>query len=158
MNTISPKELPRAFEALYKDKSAAALAFESKDSFEMAYLARWSVVETTVKLITHAEACQLLRLQLDEWSRFLDKPNRKSPNPIRHFPTDAAKSKLPTATELKKQFATALNLLELLDPAKKYRKKRNAIAHSAEAFAQASTYEEYKAKVQTATDELRKAL
>jgi hypothetical protein len=41
---------------------------------------------------------------------------------------------------------------------KKFREKRNSIAHSAEAFGQRATYEEYKDKVAAATGELREAL
>lgn len=158
MDTHDTKMMLQALEELHQERDAAAIAFETKESFEMAYMARWSVVETSVKRIVYADACSSLRLQLEEWRKFLDDPSRKTPSPIRHFPIESSKAKLPTAEELKKRYSTASNLLELLDSTKKFRKKRNSIAHSAEAFGQRATYETYKAKVATATEELREAL
>lgn len=158
MNINHSKKLLPALEKLYQERDELALLFESKDSFEMAYVARWSVVETLVKQIVYTEVCSSLGTQLEEWRRFLDQPGRKTPKSIRHFPIEPSKAKLPTAVELKKRYSTASNLLELLDPEKKYRRKRNSIAHSAEAFGHRATYEEYKAKVAAATAELRDAL
>jgi hypothetical protein len=158
MNPNDTKALRQALDELLQERDAAAIAFEAKESFEMAYVARWSVVETSVKRILYAEAVASLRPQLEEWQKFLDDPSRKAPNPIRHFPIDSSKAKLPTAEDLKKRYSAAPNLLELLDSTKKYRKRRNSIAHSAEAFGQRATYEEYKTKVAAATAELREAL
>jgi hypothetical protein len=158
MHPNDTKALLQALDELHQERDATAIAFETKESFEMAYVARWSVVETSVKRIVYAEACTTLGQQLEEWRKFLDEPSRKTPNPIRHFPIDSSKAKLPSSEELKKRYSSAPNLLELLDSTKKYRKRRNSIAHSAEAFGQRATYEEYKAKVTAATAELRKAL
>jgi hypothetical protein len=88
----------------------------------------------------------------------LHESSGKAPNPIRHFPIDSSNPKLPNAEHLKKRYSAAPNLLELLDSKKKFRKRRNSIAHSAEAFGQRATYEEYKDKVAAATGELREAL
>ena len=158
MNIIDTKALLQSLDSLHQERDAAALAFESKGSFEMAYVARWSVVEAMVKRVVHAELCASLRLQLDEWREYLDEPGTTAPKVIRQFPIEVSKAKLPTANDLREKFSKSSNLLELLDPIKKYRKKRNAIAHSADAFAQMSKYEEYKAKVAAATEELRQML
>ena len=64
------------------------------------------------------------------------------------------KSKYP---ELKGKL-NATHLLEVLDPDKKYRRKRNNIAHFAESFSKPATYEEYRAKLDAALAELRKFL
>jgi hypothetical protein len=158
MNLNDTKALLQALDALHKERDAAAVVFEAKDSFEMAYMARWSVVEMSVKRIVHAQACNSLRLRLEEWRKFLDEPNREAPNPILSFPIELSKAKLPSSKDLKKQYRAAPNLLDLLDSTQKYRKKRNSIAHSAEAFGQKATYDEYRAKVAAATSELRESL
>lgn len=158
MKTHQSIVLLQALEQLLQQREAVAIAFEAKDSFEMAYMARWSVVETFVKRIIYAEACESLSAKLEEWRKFLDDPREKTPNPIRHFPVEPSKSKLPSSEELKKRFSPSSNLVELMDSNKKFRKKRNSIAHSAEAFGQRATYEEYKAKVVAATEELRESL
>ena len=158
MHIRNPDKLLRALDDLSQQKTTAALHFEEMNSLEMAYLARWSVVESILKRVVHATACDSLRQQMDEWRAFLDEPTRKPPKLIRNVPTDPSKSSLPTSTDLNSHFASAPNLLELLDPDKKYRKKRNAIAHSAEAIGQKKTYEEYKAKVEGAIIELRTAI
>jgi hypothetical protein len=158
MSTPDPKQLLAALDALYAEKTCVALEFESRDSHEMAYLARWSVIETMLKSFFFATACQSLKPKIDEWKQFLDNPTRKIPQPIpmRDFPAERDKAKLPTPAELKTKFGSALNLLELLDPTKRYRRKRNSIAHTAEAFGPKTDYTEYKEKVELATAELRK--
>jgi len=158
MNPNDTNVLLLKLDQLLQERNSAAIEFEAKESFEMAYLARWSVVETTVKRILYAEAVASLRPKLEEWRKFLDEPSGKSPVPIRHFPVEPSRAKLPTAEDLKKRYSAAPNLLELLDSKKRFRKRRNSIAHSADAFGQRTTYEEYKDKVKAATGELREAL
>lgn len=150
--------LLQALDKLDQEREEVARAFESKQSFEMAYVARWSVVETLIKRIVYAEGCRSLRIQLQAWLEFIDGQTRKPPNAIRQFPIEPSKAKLPTSAELKLRYGNAKNLLELLDSTKKYRRRRNSIAHSAEPFAQRETYDEYKMKVVAAIGEMREVL
>ncbi len=146
------------FDSLAEARLLDAHRFEMQGSLEMAYLARWNVVEVAVKQHVYRSTCMSLRAKLNEWITFLDDPAKRTPPPIRTFPTDPTRTKLPISSELDKEFASALHLLELLDPTKKYRIKRNAIAHSAESFGRRTTYDEYKRKVEAATAELRESL
>lgn len=158
MNISDHDLLLRELEETYKEKSAIANAFEAKDSLEMAYVARWSVIEHMVKRITHSVDCLSLAGRLDQWMKYLEDKNRKLPDPIKSFPVDPARAKLPASTDLKAQLQDAPNLIELLDPSKKYRRKRNSIAHAADSIGKKATYDEYKAKVEAATVELRNIL
>lgn len=146
------------FARLEVERTHAAQVFEEKESFEMAFVARWSIVETVVKCVVADAGLQTLGKQLQEWMRFLDGSEKTRPRPIKRFPSAPEDSRLPVSSEIEKHFPSATDLLDLLDPSKKFRRKRNAIAHSADAFASRRTYEEYRAKVVAAIAELHAVL
>ena len=157
MNHLDTKHLVAFLDRLCVDRLTASTDYEAKNSYEMAYLARWSVIEGVIKEWAAIEQLDQFRPDLLAWHNYVSDTSLKRPAPIKRFPIDPARAKLPTIAELKGKL-NATHLLEVLDPDKKYRRKRNNIAHFAESFSKPATYEEYRAKLDAALAELRKFL
>ena len=156
---IPNDDLLKAFDKLHAKKIALAKDFETKQSFEMAYIALWSMIECNIKCFEHAVNQGLTNF--DIWISCLEElaqaqMNSDSDDSDLHEPL---RKNLPRQEFFLKFFgADAPALIELMDTKKKYRRKRNKIAHSAEPFGRRETYENYKAKTDQAINEFRDIL
>ena len=101
-----------------------AAAYEERDSFEMAFLSMWHVLECGLKA---------------------------------HFEIDIARG-MPQFRKIEDEFGGCENLLRVVNPKNKWRRRRNAIAHTGDDFGRAETYREYKHEVMNAIDDLHRAL
>lgn len=155
--SIRTESLSRLTE-LCKEKLPLAEKFELNQSFEMAYVARWSIIEQVTKHIAASASAIRLRSDLKAWLEYLDDPKRIRPAVIRSFVSDPVSAKLPQTSVLVEVLGEVPNLSDVLDTSKKFRRKRNAIAHDAEPFGSLQIYEDYKAKLESATLELKSAL
>jgi hypothetical protein len=131
---------------------------EQSENFGMAYLALWAIMEDFATRL--GPVCQRadLKKSLQEWLTFLSEEMLTTPTKISSGKFDLAKeatAKIPPISLLKVLLETeaAPNFYELLDPEKKYRKRRNLIAHSGEGVSK-KVHEEFKGKILLALNEI----
>jgi len=137
----------------------ASQEFENADSFEMAYIAKWSICEHIIKelyiwQINHQTYCLM-----KEWVAYFDllyasekadKPNTtKIGNII--FKTDSLPEFQKFIVEV---YKNCKELHMIMDPKGKYRKKRNEIAHNASKLQKDTYKQDYSPKIDEAIKEL----
>lgn len=129
---------------------ALQLGHEESENFGMAYLSLWAIVEYFATRL--GPICQRMELKhsLQAWQAFLNGETSTTPKKISSGKFDLASevtAKIPHESILQMLIASevAPNFYELLDSKKKYRNRRNSIAHSGEAISM-KVYEEFKAK------------
>lgn len=147
---------------LFLENKLKQLALKSQherdERFGVAYLALWNVLESFAKDV--APLCQRveLRMQLEDWIYFLRGDKKEKPKNItaEKFNINKVKyEKIPTASLLKILIKSSdgENFFEIIDPNKKYRKRRNNIAHSGEEPSK-DVYDEFNCKALRAIDEV----
>jgi len=148
------QRLQKHFSAKKGKQSELWLAYEQSKSYGMAYLALWAVLED------FAVPCQRLQLraELGAWLVHLDDVGSKAPPKISVGKFDIAKdrtAKIPAELQLHLALSleTAPQLYAALASKRKYRDKRNAIAHSGEVVS-AKVYEDFKAVALAAIAEI----
>lgn len=131
---------------------------ERSGNYSMAYLALWAVVEDFAKQL--GPKCQKIDLQtaLSSWLAYLDGNSPKQPQKISAGKFEIAKTssdKIPPDTLLAQVFykEAAPGFYEVLSTDGKYRKSRNAIAHSGEDISQ-KRHEGFKTQVFMAFSEI----
>lgn len=124
------------------------LAYEESKGYGMAYLALWAVIEDFA--VHLGPLCQRLQLrfELGAWLAHLDDCSSKAPFKISSGKFDIPKektAKIPPDSQLQLALPleTAPNLYAVIATKKKYRDKRNAIAHSGEDVS-IKVYEDFK--------------
>lgn len=110
---------------------------EKLNNLGMAYLATWSILESFAKEVAPLCRRAELRALLEGWLHFLDDNGPGNPKIISSgkFQIDKKESdKIPAESLLKILIDADLarNFYEVIDADKKYRKRRNVIAHSGE--------------------------
>ena len=152
------KQVELSFLDKKKKQLALQLAHEESENFGMAYLSLWAIVEDfAVRL---GPICQRVTLKrsLDEWLAFLNGHSSVLPRIISTGKFDLASevtAKIPPENLLTIIIAieVAPKFYELLDSKKKYRKRRNSIAHTGETVSK-EVYEDFKEKVFLALSEI----
>ena len=152
------QRLQEHFSAKNGKQSELWLSYEQSNSYGMAYLALWAVLEDfAVHLGPFCQRLQL-RAELGAWLVHLDDLDSKAPPKISTGKFDIAKdktAKIPAESQL--QLALSLEmgpqLYVALATKRKYRDKRNAIAHSGEVVS-VKVYEDFKAVALAAIAEI----
>ena len=121
---------------------------ESDENYGLAYLALWAVGENFAKNLGHTWQRVQLKAELGRWLDYLNGALPTRPSDILGSTFKQAASidvSLPNVKLLKLalplQFAP--QFYEVLDSDKKYRKRRNTVAHSGEPVS-VNTYQEFK--------------
>ncbi|MFN4318727.1 hypothetical protein [Acinetobacter parvus] len=146
------------FLGLRDEQLKLAQDYEKEASYEMAYVALWSVIEQTVKRVEEKRKYRELREKVVAWYEFFENELiTKSPAPIKAFDLDV--KTIPDLITIHKSLGEAPAISKLLNSqsgsgSTKYRERRNAIAHHAQKFKDASIYSDYKETALAAIAEL----
>lgn len=158
MNEFVRKKIKDTFVKKMQEQCAMRERHVKAERFGAAYLATWCIFESFAKEI--APECQRaeLRVLLNEWQSFLDGTSQNKPKPISSGKFDLSErrtQRIPSDGLLSQLVATedAVNFYELINSGKKFRKRRNAIAHSGEEPSK-DVYLEFDMKAQRAISEI----
>jgi len=159
--TFSPDEWAelRAYFHERRDKQLQLTEeHESSGSYGMAYLALWVALESFAKRLGPVGQRQELKEALSDWLRYLDSGGANKPDKISNGKFDIPKTetvKIPSESTLLKMFPrdSGPSFYLATDPKKKYRIRRNDIAHKAEAPS-SSVYADFKKVASKALEEI----
>ncbi len=145
------------FNRLRTEQIGIAANYEENQSYEMAYIALWSILETALKDITPQAKKVVLLKKVNEWKKHLEGNNNNTPKEIRSFQCTRS-DKIPAISLVEALLGDCPNIKEILKNeskhgSTKWRDKRNRIAHNAEGFHRLETYQEYKNKLLDGMDE-----
>ncbi|MFA0021171.1 hypothetical protein AB4354_22945 [Vibrio splendidus] len=150
------------FIQLRDEKVKLAEEYEQGKSYEMAYVALWSVTEHTVKQVEEHRKITDLRGKVAAWHYFFETETAtKRPAPIKSFSCEV--KNIPDIKLIQESLGSVPAITKLLQTkqkgkSSKYRDKRNAIAHQALKFGSDSVYLDYKATALAAIEELERTL
>ena len=152
----------RALQVQFADKCAMQSSLsdihEVSGAYGLAYLAHWAVLETFVKQLSITYERAKLQADLLKWAEFMNGASVVRPTELstaKYKPDTFLNAPLPS----RKQLALLITVDQaptfhlVLDPDQRYRKRRNAIAHSGESVS-VKVYEDFKAAVQVAIAEI----
>jgi len=131
---------------------------EANQNYGLAYLALWAVGENFAKNLGHTWQRVQLKADLGRWLDFLNGSVPTRPGDILASTFRQAASievSMPNVKLLKLALPLQFSpqFYEVLDSDKKYRKRRNTVAHSGESVS-ANTYQEFKVLATAAHEEL----
>jgi hypothetical protein len=126
--------------------------YEKSNCWSYAYLSRWVVLESGLKLIFDENNKLNIRALAEEWVNYLDGKSEKKPDNIKNFTLKT--QTIPPYSFLQNIFGTCNSIKKVLDSKGKYRPKRNRIAHKAEEFRSEKDYLEYKGLVDKAIKQM----
>lgn len=150
------------FIQLRDEKVKLAEEYEQGKSYEMAYVALWSVTEHTVKTVEELRKYKELRKQVLAWYEFFeDNYVTQRPRPIKSFVCEV--KNIPEIKLIQESLGAVPAIAKLLQTkqkgkSSKYRDKRNAIAHHADKFKDIDVYRDYKETALAAITELESKL
>ena len=143
---------------IFKDKQIGlAEEYQSKQSYELAYIAYWSVVEHFSKEIGELFLKQQLAEKLAEWQDYLSGKRESRPQG-RQISLKLECSTIPSMKQLTNLLGKLPKTANLLKSKSKYRNRRNDIAHRATKFRNEKTFLEYKEAVISSIEELELAV
>lgn len=152
------KEIPPKLDALEREHYFLAEHYEDKGSYEMSYVALWTILEHIMKPIASIGVKKKLESELLEWVNHVQNPTLgKRPKEIKNFKTEYTAKSIPPMTLIEEAIGELPKLKLLMDSNGKYRRKRNDIAHRAEKLSEAS-YIAYKESVLAAVIEVKQRL
>lgn len=156
------RDILESFNHLRTEQTEVASKYEERNSYEMAYIALWSILETGLKDITPLAKKFVLLKQVNEWKEYLEEAKNKEPNEIRSFQCTRS-DKIPHISLIEALLGECPTIKEILNSeskngSTKWRNKRNKIAHNAEGFHRFETYQEYKNKLLDGMDEFVRLL
>lgn len=151
------QEILEKFNQLRMEQAGIATNYEENQSYEMAYIALWSILETGLKDITPQAKKIVLLKKVNEWKNHLESNNNNPPKEIRSFQCTRS-DKIPPISLIEALLGDCHTIKEILNTetkngSTKWRDKRNRIAHNAEGFHRVETYQEYKNKLLDGMDE-----
>jgi hypothetical protein len=143
---------------LRTDQTRIAASYENNQSYEMAYIAIWSILEISLKDISPYAKKKVLLNRVSEWKNYLEGQSNNKPKEIRDFRCTRNET-IPSITLIESLIGESPTIEEILNTdakkgTTKWRDKRNRIAHNAEEFHKLDTYQEYKNKLLNGIDEL----
>lgn len=150
-------EILEKFNRLRTEQAGIAANYEDNKSYEMAYIALWSTLETGLKDITPKAKKVVLLKKVNEWKSYLEDSNKNTPKEIKSFQCTRS-DKIPPISLIEALLGDCQTIKEILNTETKngsikWRDKRNRIAHNAEGFHRLETYQEYKNKLLDGMDE-----
>ena len=151
---------------LRKKQENLAIEYEGKESFEMAYLSRWYVLEKILKILDAECRKEQLYLQVCEWKKHLENQNSKKPSNIKSFDLTEQDTTpdIGKIGKIEKHLNCELPIIKIImntnqkNGSTKWRDKRRNIAHAAEPFRKKETYEEYCNKIMEGISEIEQVL
>ena len=151
-------ELRSQFEERREKQLLLVEAHESAYSYGMAYLALWAALEFFAKRLGPVAHRQELKDALSDWLEYLGSTAAKMPAKIGPAKFDIPKLetvKIPSDTSLQRLFPLheGASFYLVTDPNRKYRTRRNDIAHKGEATS-LKVYEEFKGVALKALSEI----
>jgi|SaaInlStandDraft_4_1057021.scaffolds.fasta_scaffold34181_2 hypothetical protein len=156
------RKILESFNRLRTERIGVAENYEETQSYEMAYIALWSILESVLKDITpHAKKTVLLK-KVNEWKDYLEGNGNNTPKKIGSFQCTRS-DKIPPISLVEALLGDCPIIKEILNTesksgSTKWRDKRNKIAHNAEEFHRFETYQEYKNKLLDGMDEFVRLL
>ena len=155
----------KKFVELRNTQEDLACVYEEKSSYEMAYLSRWCVLERILKIIDAEYRKERLYRQVCEWKEHLENPSSKQPKLIsRNSFTLKETSTIPDIRGIEEHLDYELPNIKVImntkseNGSKKWRDKRNDIAHRAEQFGSRKKYNEYRDKILEGISEIEQVL
>jgi len=143
---------------LEKARVSLSFEYESNGSYEMAFISLWSILEHIMKPIASVSIKVKLKNSLNEWLVYAENTQSSAkPKEIKNFQLEYTNTTIPQISHIEDAVGDLPKLKVLMDSSKKYRKKRNSIAHRADKLSE-SAYAEYKGAVLDALNELKNAL
>lgn len=139
-----------------------AAIYENTQSYEMAYIAQWSILEGALKDITPYAKKIILLKQISDWKEYLEGKSSNPPKEIRSFQMTRS-DKIPPISLVEAFLGECPVIKEVINTdsksgSTKWRDKRNRIAHNAESFIRFETYQDYKIKILEAVNEFEELL
>lgn len=133
-------------------------AHEQSGSCGLAYLALWVVTESFAKQLWLVHQKAQLQVELREWLEFMETDASRRPSEIstsKYRPDTFLNGPIPAKKFLTLAFPVdkAPQFYMVLDPDKKYRIRRNSIAHSGDNIS-TTVYEEFKVQAMAAISEI----
>ena len=111
-----------------EEQNKIADKYEQIKCYSLVYLAKWSIIEFTVKTVGSYLKKIKLRELLLEWIDYLDGKGKK-PEDIKDFKTDYTKSPIPDRKIIENIIPLIPQTYNVLYKTKNYRNIRNMIAH-----------------------------
>lgn len=151
-------ELRTAFEERRDEQLVLVQTHEEAGSYGMAYLALWATLEFFAKRLGSLAQRQELKKALTDWLDYLNMPGVNIPNKIGIGKFDIQKNeteRMPSDTSLQPLFPleAGASFYTAIDTKKKYRNRRNMIAHKGEAVS-LKVYSEFKDVAASALSEI----
>ena len=143
-----------AFVKLKESKIIEAVKFEKKESYEMAYISLWLVLEQGLKLYASEGMKIQLHSKIKAWDDFLAGDSNKKPKQIGNFSIEYTSNSIPQMSLVEKALGRMPQVSKVMDTKGKWRNRRNRIAHDAADFYNKDKYLEYKHEIFLAIDEL----
>lgn len=155
---IMGKNLKESFAELRAQREVEALNHESSQSWELAYISYWSILEEGLKLF--ASPAMKLRLHsiIKQWDDYLSGKRKELPKQIRNFSIEYKANSIPSIEIIRYALGEMPTLAKFIEPKQKWRVRRNEIAHRASKFKNEALFKEYKAATLAAIDELNKKI
>ena len=123
------------------ESKSKAEKYETAKAWSYAYLTRWVVLESGLKLLYDENNKLEIRKGATEWINYLDGKIDKAPKKISNFSIQT--QTIPTLKFIVGVLGTCNSIKNAIDSTGKYRPKRNRIAHKAEEFRSESDYKGY---------------
>lgn len=141
-------ELRTYFEERHDKQLLLMETHESAGNYGMAYLALWSALESFAKRLGPIAQRQELKKNLADWLDYLNASGATIPSKIGAGKFEIPKIetvKIPPETLLQTLFPSQAgsSFYQAIDPVKKYRVRRNEIAHKGDAVS-LKVYEDFK--------------
>ncbi len=148
-------ELKIQFNELFDSRKMAGDQYELSRSWEMAYISYWSILEEGLKLYATPAVKEKLRLKLNQWADYLNNNINNPPKKIRSFDIEYKSDSIPQIELIELVLGKMPCVEKIIEPKKKWRNRRNGIAHRATKFINEAKYLEYKSDIQQAINELK---
>jgi len=126
--------------------------YEESSCWSYAYLSRWVVLEKGLKSLYDISNKERIRQGAQAWLEYLDGSITKAPDRIKDFSVQTRN--IPSSGFLVEKLGTCNKIVEVLDSKKRYRPKRNDIAHKADEFSSEKIYLNYRNAVDAAITQL----
>ena len=149
------EELSKQFDTLLSERTKEAEEHENARSWEMSFISYWSILEDGLKIFASLGVRESLHLKIREWDSFLSGSSNKNPKEIRNFAVEYKSDKIPTIQTIEVILGSMPKVSEIIEPKKKWRNRRNEIAHKASRFKNEELFLEYKSDILMAITELR---
>ncbi len=143
-------KLSKQFDALLSERIKEAEEHEKARSWEMSFISYWSILEDGLKIFASLGVRESLHIKVKAWDAFLSGSNNNKPKDIRNFSVEYKSDKIPTIQTIEVVLGSMPKVTEIIEPKKKWRNRRNEIAHKASKFKNEALFMEYKSDVLSA--------